>query len=179
MVKIEKKIFAEFCFYSDLSIVDHSLFGAAINARAKAQAPYSHYKVGASVLIYHEGAGRIYSGCNVERASYTQTTHAEQGAIDKMISSLGTKKILKVCIVGAEESETISFALSDSAITFPGLEEVPVPCGHCLQIIWENCMGDPNVKLMSVTADGIVAITTIGDAFPMRFGPKDLGIEYK
>ena len=40
-------------------------------------------------------------------------------------------------------------------------------------------MGDPNVKLMSVTNDGIVTSTTIGDAFPMRFGPKDLGIEYK
>lgn len=178
MNRLEKKIIVDFCFYSELSNEDRWLFEAAINVREKSQAQYSHYKVGASVLTYHEGAGRIYSGCNVERASYTQTTHAEQGAIDKMISSLGTKKILKVCVVGAPESEEVNFA-SNGIMTFPFIEATPVPCGHCLQIIWENCMGDPNVKLMSVTGDGIVAITTIGDAFPMRFSPKDLGVEYK
>src|SRR3989344_2335258 len=104
MIKLEKKISADFCFSSDLPMPDRCLFEAAINARAKSQAPYSHYKVGASVLTYHEGAGKIFSGCNVERVSFTQTTHAEQNAIDTMVAKLGTKKILKVCVVGRPDS---------------------------------------------------------------------------
>ena len=178
MIKLEKTISATFCLHSELSETDKRLFGAAMDARAKAQAPYSHYVVGAAVSTYHEGSIRIFSGCNVERASYTQTTHAEQNAIDSMIAFLGTKKIFEVCVVGAHESKEIKFA-EKGITTFSSVEQTPVPCGHCLQIIWENCMGDPNVKLMSVTNDGIVTSTTIGDAFPMRFGPKDLGIEYK
>src|SRR3989344_2894134 len=150
MTRQGKNIWVDFGFYSELSEEDRWLFEAAINAREKAQAPYSHYKVGAAVLTKHEGAGKIFSGCNVERASYTQTTHAEQNAIDNMIASLGTKKIFEVCVVGAHESKEIKFA-EKGIITFPFIEQTPVPCGHCLQIIWENCMRDPNVKLMSVT----------------------------
>ena len=178
MIKVEKKIFAEFYFCSELSECDRWLFEAAINARANSQSSYYRYKVGASVLTYHDGAGKIFKGCNAERCTGSQTTHAEQNAIDTMITELGTKKILKVCIVGGQESEEVNFARS-GIVTTPPFEQIPVPCGHCLQIIWENCMGDPNVKLLSVTPDGIVAITTIGDAFPMRFGPADLGVEYK
>lgn len=178
MTRLEKKIAVDFCFFSELSDEDRFLFESAIDAREKAQAPYSHYKVGAAVMTYREGAKKIYSGCNVERATHTQTTHAEQNAIDSMITEHGTKKILKICVVGANDSEAIHFA-EKGIMTFPFIEATPVPCGHCLQIIWENCMGDPNVKLLSVTPDGIIAITTIGDAFPMRFGPKDLGVEYK
>ncbi len=184
MIRIKKKIFTDICFFEDLELVDKWLFEEAINVREKAQAPYSHYKVGASVLVHNEGSEKIFSGCNVERCTWTQTTHAEQNAIDKMISLLGSKKILKLCVVGATESKEIKFLskadydLSPTCL-LPKIEHTSVPCGHCLQIIWENCFGDPNIKLFSTTKQGFVSITTIDDAFPMRFGPEDLGIKYK
>ncbi|MEK7503069.1 MAG: hypothetical protein AAB556_01335, partial [Patescibacteria group bacterium] len=158
-------------------LVEKSLFESAVNVRAKAQAPYSHYTVGASVLAHHGGGGKIFSGCNVERCTWTQTTHAEQNAIDSMIASLGPWNILKIFIVGAPEHESIGF--DDGVVeTVPQIENTPVPCGHCLQIIWENCGGNPNVEILSAVGDGWVSKTTIGDAFPMRFGPKDLGVKY-
>lgn len=178
MIRVEKTISAEFGFYSEFSDDDKFLLETAMIARAKAQAPYSHYTVGAAVSTHHEGATRIFSGCNVERCTWTQTTHAEQNAIDSMVACLGPKKIIAVAVAGSHELEGIYFSNSLNGI-FPSIEGVPVPCGHCLQIIWENCFGDYNARLLSVNPDGIIAVTTIGDAFPMRFGPRDLGVEYK
>ena len=179
MTKLEKKIFAEFGFYDELSDGEKLLFENAVNAREKAQAPYSHYKVGASILVRHEGAGRIFFGCNVERCTWTQTTHAEQNAIDTMIASLGPRNILKICVVGALEHKSISFDFNNNGVeTVPQIENTPVPCGHCLQIIWENCGGNPNVEILSAIGDGWISKTMISNAFPMRFGPKDLGVKY-
>ena len=178
-LKVGKKIFVTFCFYSDLSDQDKLLFESTLEAREKAQAPHSHYKVGAAVAVYDKGATRIYSGYNVEHSTYTQTTYAEQNAIDTMIATHGTKKINKVCVVGAMDSKHISFYDGNKIEPIPWIEQARMPCGHGLQIIWENCFRDSNVELLSITEDGLVAITTISDALPMRFSPQDLGIKYK
>lgn len=156
------------------------LFYNALRVRQNAQAPYSNYLVGASLQTTN---GNIYSGCNVERATWTQTTHAEQNAIDSMVAHIGKAKVERIAIVGAPSGvdpapDQWLLRPEDFSGADQTLVRIPVPCGHCLQCIWENCHGDPNVELFALMANAMVARVTIGDAFPMRFGPVDLGVDY-
>jgi len=77
-------------------------------------------------------SGTIYTGCNVERSTYTQTTHAEQNATDNMVAAEGPAKIVAMAIVGAPERADIWNVERFACFA----------CGHCLQIIWENCLAD-------------------------------------
>lgn len=175
METLKKTVRAKVGHISDLSEADQALLQYAKEARKNAQAPYSHYYVGVAVRADN---GEIFCGCNVERASWTQTTHAEQNAIDSMVAKLGPVKMKVLALVAAPEGQEANLCADDRSFDKIGaFELIPVPCGHCLQIIWENCFNDPNVKLISVR-DGHVFLTTIGDALPMRFGPRELGVDY-
>jgi len=90
------------------------LLEIARKAAELAYAPYSGYKVGSAVLCKD---GSIYSGCNIENASYSLTLCAERTAIFKAISE------------GKKEFEAIAIYV-DSDIVFP-------PCGACRQVISE------------------------------------------
>jgi cytidine deaminase len=161
--------------FSDLSASEQELVYAALNARRNAQAPYSHYFVGAAV---RSSKGTIHTGCNVERCSYTQTTHAEQNAIDNMIAHWGPSKIEAIAIVGGPASATPAPNLNPLITTLAHPEEATLPCGHCRQIIWENCFGDGTVNILSLTPHGDIIRATIRDFLPMCFGPDQLGIDY-
>ncbi len=175
-IELRKTISAQVFNPEDLLYWEKLMFMAAIKARNNAQAPYSHYFVGVAVSVL---PGRIYAGCNVERASWTQTTHAEQNAIDTMITHEGSgKKIQKLVLVGAPERVEIKWPFTKKSGELISIEEVPVPCGHCLQIIWENCLSDGKVEILSLCSNGQITRTTMNDAFPMKFGPKDLGVDY-
>lgn len=178
MREVGKVVRAKAYDFDELSNTEKALLVTAAMAREKAQAPYSKFKVGAAVI---SGRKTVHSGCNVERCSWTQTTHAEQNAIDSMVADQGPVKVTMVAIVAGPAKVSIELPPSKKKkIPNPfSFIEVPVPCGHCLQIIWENCFNDPYVKLMGLTSNGQVTITTIGDALPMRFGPADLGVNYQ
>jgi cytidine deaminase len=90
------------------------LLSAARSARKKAYAPYSGFRVGAAVL---GSDGRIFSGCNVENASFGLTCCAERNAIFAMVAA-GVREIREVLVIG----ETAEF--------------LP-PCGACRQVIAE------------------------------------------
>ncbi len=162
--------------FSDLEPQEQELIKSAIHARTKAQAPYSNFTVGVAVV---SAQGTTHHGCNVERCTWTQTTHAEQNAVDSMISQCGPVKITLIALAGAPANHSIELNKkpSTSCITKP--EEATLPCGHCRQIIWENCLEDPTVKILALTKHGDVLVTTIGDIYPMRFGPEHLGITYQ
>jgi cytidine deaminase len=167
--------------FKELSLDIQRLIRSAIEVRDHAQAPYSGYAVGAALLTE---SGCLYVGCNVERASYTQTTHAEQNAIDTMVATEGPQKISSMAIIGAPRGTPRSlFVESIESVPMEkqpiAWEQVCPSCGHCLQIIWENSMGDSSVALYHVFTNGMVACTTIGDALPMRFGPSELGIDIR
>lgn len=156
-----------------LSSDDQLLIDAALKVRLMAQAPYSNYLVGAAVL---NDRGAIYSGCNVERCSYSQTTHAEQNAIDSMIAQCGSVAIKAIVAVAADRDVVINKEVLLAQKKAP--EGVPhFYCGHCRQIIWENCNGDTGVRCLLVDQTGVF-ITTIGSLLPYAFGPQDLGIHY-
>lgn len=177
MRELIRTVRASIFSYDDLDIRDQLFLCEAVAARRNAQCPYSGYAVGAALRA--KGQDQIFFGCNVERCTYTQTTHAEQSAIDSMVATLGSRKavISEIAIVGAPASIEITMPPFDMEDEPVGLvEDVFAPCGHCLQVIWENCGGDPNVRLLGLASNGEVMETTIGDALPMRFGPDKLDV---
>lgn len=96
-----------------------ALITAAFQAREKAYVPYSHYAVGAAVLTPQ---GRIYTGCNIENASYGATVCAERTAIFRAVSE-GERSITGIAITGGREGEAP--------------EEFAYPCGICRQVLKE------------------------------------------
>lgn len=95
------------------------LIQSAIQARKKAYAPYSGYYVGAAVLTMDN---RIYTGCNIENASYGATICAERTAVFKAVSE-GRGKCRALAVVGSPQGDKIT------RYTFP--------CGVCRQVISE------------------------------------------
>lgn len=168
MHDIIKTVRIQRTLFTDLPTNEKELLERALLVRNNAQSPYSNYMVGAAVLSAKD---TIHVGCNVERCSYSQTTHAEQSAIDSMIATLGPIKIEKIAIVGATRDTDVS--LLNTMTTLKNNV-----CGHCLQIIWENSFQDIHVRLLMLEAHGVVAHTTIGDLFPFGFGPGNLNIFY-
>src|SRR5580658_5233282 len=102
---------------------DNKLIEIARAAREHAHAPFSNFRVGAAVRTK---SGKIYSGCNVENASYGLTICAERVAIFKALSE-GEREFSAVAVVTDADNLT-------------------PPCGACRQIIWEFC-GDAEVIL--------------------------------
>jgi cytidine deaminase len=161
---------------SNAFTVDYELIQQAFLVRNNAQAPYSNYYVGSAVRSQQ---GCVYKGCNVERCSYTQTTHAEQNAIDNMIAQEGPVKITAVAVVAAPSTQQLEFSDFANAQVVFGNPYSVAPCGHCRQIIWENSLNDPNVVIYLVNVNNkTIYVTTIGELLPCPFGPCDLGITY-
>jgi cytidine deaminase len=119
------------------------LVQAALLVREKAFAPYSNFKVGAAL---EDDAGRIFTGCNIENATYGLTVCAERVAIFKAISE-GARGFRRVAVV------------ADTAKLTP-------PCGACRQILWEFC-GD--VELILCNLDGASETFRLKDLFPRPF----------
>lgn len=118
-----------------MKINETLLAKAAVEARKHAYAPYSKYLVGAAVLC---PSGKVYSGANIENASYGLTVCAERNAIFKAIYE-GEKEILAIALcVGAQ---------------------VPVPCGACRQVIAEFTKKDIPVILTRVDKNGKITKT--------------------
>ncbi len=175
MRTLTKAVQAAVGSFSELTATEQRLLTAAAAVRKNAQAPYSNYWVGVAIL---SARGTIHVGCNVERCSWTQTSHAEQNALDSLVADLGPAKAEIVALVAAPANTDVAIPPRETGGGLTAIEQVPVPCGHCLQIIWENCLQDPGVKLIALAANGEVVSTTMGDALPMRFGPEHLGVDY-
>lgn len=141
-------------------MIEKELIDLAQSARKNAQSPYSKFTVGAAVL---SADGRVSVGCNVERANYTSTSHAEQVAIDSLIAKYGPLPIIAVAVVGAHKG------------TVP--HSPCWPCGHCRGIIWENANGNKNVRIITLDHNFRVIEKTIGQLYPDAFGPNDLEME--
>jgi cytidine deaminase len=106
--------------------MDNDLIGAATEARLHSLSPYSGFKVGAALETTD---GRIFTGCNIETASYGLTVCAERVALWKALSE------------GAREFRHLA-VVTGARVPAP-------PCGACRQLLWEHC-GDLTVILHSL-----------------------------
>jgi len=123
---------------------DHNkLIAAAKAARENAHAPYSNFRVGAALRAQ---SGRVYTGCNVENATYGLTVCAERVALLKAISE-GERGFDAVAVVTDTETPT-------------------PPCGACRQLLWEFC-GDAEVVLANLK--GKSEATRLSALFPHPF----------
>lgn len=134
--------------------MEQKLIETAMAARQKAYAPYSHYKVGAALLT---AEGEIFTGCNVENASYGATNCAERTAIFKAVSE-GFADFSAIAIVGAEES-------ADNTDRFP---DYAFPCGVCRQVMKEFCGNDFEI-IVAKSMDEYKKFT-LAELLPYGFG---------
>lgn len=125
-----------------------ALCAAAIEVMGKAYAPYSGYKVGAALLT---AEGKVYTGCNIENASYTPTVCAERTAIFKAVSE-GERQFAMLAVCGGK----------DGVITgaFP-------PCGVCRQVMAEFCAKD--MPILIVTGKDSYKAVSLGELLPYAF----------
>ena len=119
----------------------------AIEVMKYAYSPYSGYQVGAALLCKD---GSVYTGCNVENASYSVTNCAERTAFYKAISE-GKREFSAIAICGGKNGV---------------LEEQFPPCGVCRQVMREFCEDDFIIYL--VTKEGIESYT-LDELLPVSF----------
>ncbi|MCQ4088215.1 cytidine deaminase [Saccharibacillus sp. JS10] len=124
------------------------LIAAAIAARNSAYVPYSHFEVGAALFA----EGKVYSGCNIENASFGLTNCAERTAIFKAASE-GIRRIEAIAVVADTEG--------------------PVsPCGACRQVIAE--FADEHTVIYLTNLHGNTEEWTMSTLLPGYFQAKDM-----
>ena len=134
--------------------INEVLVKAAIDATKYAYVPYSNFKVGAAILAEN---GKIYTGCNIENASYSPTNCAERTAIFKAVSE-GVTKFKKIAVVGGPNGN---------------LENYCPPCGVCRQVISE--FADEYFELILGTSENTYAVYNFfQEVLPLSFTAKEL-----
>ena len=130
------------------------LIRRALEQQQYAYAPYSGYCVSAAVLT---DSGKIYTGVNVENASYPAGICAERNAIFHAVSC-GERKITAIAIVGGKHGEN---------------RKIATPCGICRQVMREFCNPKEMRVLLARTPEDYREMT-LDELLPESFGPEDL-----
>ena len=128
---------------------EESHIEATKDAMSKAYVRYSNYPVGALIIT---DKGNLYSGCNVENASYPLGNCAEASAIASMVMG-GEKKINKIYVMTKND-------------------EGGIPCGGCRQRIRE--FSDSDTQIIMCSPDGIQNRMNLSELLPQSFGPEHL-----
>ena len=131
-----------------MSESENQLIEAATAARLKSVAPFSNFLVGAALRTKE---GKVFTGCNVESASYGLTVCAERVAIWKALSE-GERDFTDLVIVA-------------------DTEQLTPPCGTCRQIIWEFCK---HAKITLANLHGGKQEVNIADLLPKAFDARFL-----
>jgi cytidine deaminase len=120
----------------------------ALAAAEHSYSPYSHFRVGAAILL-EAPKDAIVTGCNVENASYRLTTCAEQAAIAVAVSQYGPHIRIRAISIA-----NLNHAASE-------------PCGACRQTIAE--FSSPATRIYYPAADGTITETTLAELLPAAF----------
>jgi len=123
-----------------------NIIAKAMEAREKAHAPYSHFAVGAALLAQ---SGRVYTGCNVENASYGLSICAERTAVFKAVSE------------GERDFEAIA-VVTENGVT---------PCGACRQVLLE--FGE-DIQVIVADETGAYRVFGLQELLPEAFNSEDL-----
>ena len=128
-------------------MTDRELVSLAVEMQQRSYAPYSHFPVGAALLCCDS---TVFTGCNVENASFGATICAERTAVTKAVSE-GALKFTAIAVVGSGSPAW--------------------PCGICRQVLNEFA---PDIKIYLTWNGDQVIETSLPELLPMGFGPKDL-----
>ena len=130
-------------------VMVEKLIDTAIEQLKFSYTPYSNFKVGAALLTK---SGKIYTGCNIENASYTPTNCAERTAFFKAVSE-GVRDFQAICIVGGKDGK---------------LTEYTAPCGVCRQVMMEFCNPKTFQIILAVDKERY-EIYTLEELMPLGF----------
>ena len=133
-------------------MTDDKLIKTALNALKNSYSPYSQFKVGAALICEN---GKIYTGTNIENASFSATLCAERTAIAKAVSE-GETKFGAIAIVGGKGGNITDYCL---------------PCGICRQVMAEFCSED--FKIITFNGKDIKTFT-LNSLLPQSFGRNSL-----
>lgn len=138
---------------------------AAILAREGAYAPYSNFQVGAALLAAN---GEIFTGANVENASYGATICAERAALVNAVNG-GQRRFLAVAIHAGAQQESQAVNSHETAV-------YAYPCGICRQMLAEFCAPDMPIYLVKAADD--YETSTFAELLPHAFNKTDLDAAY-
>ena len=124
------------------------LRAAAVAMLDRAYCPYSHFPVGAALEC---SDGTVFTGCNIENASYTPTICAERTAVSKAVSE-GHRDFVRIVIAGRSK-------------------DFCVPCGVCRQVLREFA---PDLEIICLNGAGEEQVFTLPELLPHSFGPEYL-----
>ena len=124
----------------------------AFAAAEKSYSPYSRFKVGAAVLSKD---GRVFTGANIENASYSVTNCAERVALQNAVFE-GAREFEAVAVVGFKEGETADFC---------------PPCGGCRQAFSEFSK-DGSLKIVLAKSEDDFKVYTLNELMPETFGTR-------
>ncbi|MEM4723927.1 MAG: bifunctional UDP-N-acetylglucosamine diphosphorylase/glucosamine-1-phosphate N-acetyltransferase GlmU [Candidatus Hadarchaeum sp.] len=127
-------------------VEDQELIALATEARQRAYAPYSHYRVGAALLT---ASGKVYTGCNIENVSYGLTVCAERVAALKAVCD-GEREFVAIAVV---------------------TENGGAPCGACRQVLAEF---GPEMRVLATDVSGNHKVYTLRELLPAPFRPSHL-----
>lgn len=135
--------------------VIQDLIRRAMKAREYSYSPYSNFSVGAAIL---SESGKIYTGCNIESASYTPTICAERVALFKAVSE-GEREFKMLALVGGSKNVEKKTG------------EIISPCGVCRQMLYEF---GKDMKIVMADNEEKYEIRTLEELLPYGFGPDNL-----
>ena len=132
------------------------MISQAIAMMKKSYAPYSNFTVGASLLTKNK---KIYTGCNIENATYTPTNCAERTAFFKAVSE-GERDFVGIAIVGGKNAKITDYC---------------PPCGVCRQVMQEFCDPKKFIVILARSESEYWAYT-LEDLLPLGFSVKNLDV---
>ena len=135
-------------------MTDRELIRAAFAVRERAYTPYSHFKVGAALLTR---SGRVFTGCNIENASFSPTICAERAALAAAVSA-GEREFDAIAIVGSMVGKVNTLPTS--------------PCGVCRQALFE--FGGNGLRVILAKSEEDYQELTLGRLLPLGFGPANV-----
>jgi len=150
--------YLEYRGIDELPVADRKLVEEAVAAASGAYAPYSHFMVGAAILL---DDGTVVRGANVENAAFPSGSCAEKTALSYTVANFQGRKSVTIAIAAKSGSK---------------LTDAPVPpCGNCRQMLIEEeqRLGSP-IKVILAGASGIIVLENCQSLMPLSFTRSNL-----
>lgn len=134
-------------------MTDKELLSLAVNAMKKSYSPYSNCKVGAALLCKN---GKVFTGTNIENASFSPTVCAERVAVFKAVSE-GETEFSEIAVVGGKDGK---------------INGIFAPCGVCRQVLREFC--DDDFSIILGESENEFKKVTLKELLPLSFSPDNV-----